>query len=365
MKNKISFIAVGQAGGNLGMIFERNGYKVLYINTSQEDLDTLSGAKFKHHIKNGEGCNKDRNKAKQALIDDFDNVSRKIQEGLETELIYVLFASGGGTGSGAGPMLAELVLNDIEDGYIKAQNVGIITIIPALNESIKSNINSYECFTELTKIEGLASTVIIDNEAGDKMALNHRFVKTFVEFLEIPNKHKSERGNIDKAEIMETLKSTGMLQILQLNSKESQTDTLLEALSKSMYPEPEKDGVMKYITISQTGNIDLQMVQRELGIPVDIFQTFNDRTTIAAFAGLSLPKQRLEFIYEKVAANKEKVLHSLNANTSMEMKAGINFLAAEQPRPVRRNPKTAESLPGDEQAKPMSRRDIMAKYLNN
>ena len=51
MKNKIAFIAVGQAGGNIGQLFERRGYTVLYINTSQEDLDTLEKAKFKYHIR--------------------------------------------------------------------------------------------------------------------------------------------------------------------------------------------------------------------------------------------------------------------------------------------------------------------------
>ena len=37
------------------------------MNTSQEDLDTLDHAKFKHHITGGEGCNKDRRKAKHGV----------------------------------------------------------------------------------------------------------------------------------------------------------------------------------------------------------------------------------------------------------------------------------------------------------
>ena len=57
MKNKIAFVAVGQAGGNIGRLFEQKGFSVLYVNTSQEDLDTLDHAKFKHHITGGEGCN--------------------------------------------------------------------------------------------------------------------------------------------------------------------------------------------------------------------------------------------------------------------------------------------------------------------
>ena len=55
MKKKISFVAVGQAAGNIGRLFEENGFSVIYVNTSQEDLDTLEKAKFKYHIPQGEG----------------------------------------------------------------------------------------------------------------------------------------------------------------------------------------------------------------------------------------------------------------------------------------------------------------------
>ena len=47
MKNKIAFVAVGQAGGNIGQLFDVRGFIVLYINTSQEDLDTLDHAREK------------------------------------------------------------------------------------------------------------------------------------------------------------------------------------------------------------------------------------------------------------------------------------------------------------------------------
>ena len=78
MKGKITFVAVGQAAGNIGRLLEREGYTVLCVNTSQEDLDTLEDVKFKYHIPKGEGCNKDRHKAKQLVIDDFDNIASEI-----------------------------------------------------------------------------------------------------------------------------------------------------------------------------------------------------------------------------------------------------------------------------------------------
>ena len=112
MKEKISFVAVGQAGGNIGQLFEKKGYSVLYINTSKEDLDTLESAKFKYHIPGGEGCNKDRRKAKQLIIDDFDNIAREIESKVKADMLFVIFASGGGTGSGAGPMLTDLLIDE-------------------------------------------------------------------------------------------------------------------------------------------------------------------------------------------------------------------------------------------------------------
>ena len=365
MKNKIGFIAVGQAAGNIGLILEQKGYKVLYINTSQEDLDTLSNAKFKHHIKDGEGCNKDRLKAKQALMDDFESISRKISEGLGAcEFVYVIFSSGGGTGSGAGPMLADLILGDMEEGLLQIQNVGIITILPALDEPIKANINSYECFSELSQIDGLASTIILDNSYGDKIVINQKFVKTFTSFLEIPNKHKSERGNIDKAEIMETLKATGMMQIIQISAKESKTDVLLEKLNKGFYPAPEGDGILRYLAISQANcQIDLNILQMNVGIPLDIFQTYNEHSTIIGLSGLTYPAIRLKQTYEKIEASRERVLQSLEANTKIELKEGINFLQeTTRSKPVKERRRLAEDN-STSKSSGTSRRDIMKKYM--
>lgn len=56
MKNKIGFIAVGQAGGNIGQQFEKRGYPVLYINTSQEDLDTLKNSKLYYKYRKNRYC---------------------------------------------------------------------------------------------------------------------------------------------------------------------------------------------------------------------------------------------------------------------------------------------------------------------
>jgi len=343
MKKKISFVAVGQAAGNIGRLFEQKGYAVLYVNTSREDLNTLEDAKFRYHIPQGEGCNKDRRKAKQLVIDDFDNIVAEIDSKVKAEMIFVIFASGGGTGSGAGPMLMDLLIDE-------GRTVGAITIIPSSEESVKSHINSYECFTELTRISGSGACFIIDNENGDKLELNTAFVDSFADFLMIPEKHKSVKGNIDKAEIMETLRAHGMSVIAQ--SKSGESADIIKAVKEGALAPLEPDRAVKYIAASLAGNARMIDLERAFGTPIDNFQTFNEEETICCMSGLTYPQTRLEAVYNKVAENEELIRQNLAATQETGLKHDVNFLTALEPA----KGKNVEK-------KPQSRRDIMSKYL--
>lgn len=343
MKNKVAFVAVGQAGGNIGQLFEQRGFNVLYVNTSQEDLDTLEKAKFKYHIPGGEGCNKDRHKAKQLIMDDFDNIAEEIETKIKSDLIFVIFASGGGTGSGAGPMLTDLLIDE-------GRTIGAITIIPSAGESIKSHINSYECFSELTEIAGTASCFILDNANGEKLHLNEEFVDAFCSFLEIPEKHKSVKGNIDKAEIIETLKAHGMAVVLRQKAQESAE--IIRAVKDNGFAPIEADRAVKYIAASLTGGVDMADIEKAVGTPIDNFQTFNDSETICCISGLTYPQSRLDIVYNKVSENRETIKKNLAATRETGMKKGVNFLDELDPVQKKSEPK-----------KPQSKRDIMSKYL--
>ncbi|MCI9448331.1 MAG: hypothetical protein HFH36_13370 [Lachnospiraceae bacterium] len=343
MKKKISFVAVGQAGGNIGQLLEEAGYSVLYVNTSQEDLDTLGNAKFRYHVPGGEGCNKDRHKAKQLIIDDFDNIAREIEAKVKADMVFVIFSSGGGTGSGAGPMLADLL---IDEGI----EVGIITIIPSLEESLKSQINSYECFSELMGVVRTAACFILDNGKGEKLGLNAAFVDSLKVFLDIPEMHKSIKGNIDKAEAMETLKAHGMAVIARDAGGDS--PGIIQALKEGPFAPMEADRAVKYMAASLSGDARMADIEKAVGVPVDNFQTFNSAETICCISGLTYPHARLEAVYGKVEGSRELVERNLAAAMECGMKKGVNFLEGME-------------LPGRKpgNSKPQSKRDIMSKYL--
>lgn len=343
MKNKIAFVAVGQAGGNIGRLFEGKGFSVLYVNTSREDLDTLDHAKFKYHISGGEGCNKDRRKAKQLIVDDFDNIASEIEAKIKADIIFIVFASGGGTGSGAGPMLADLLIDE-------GKTIGTITILPAPDESVKSHINSYECFSELTEIAGTGACFIVDNANGEKLRLNSDFVENFTAFLEIPVNHKSIKGNIDKAEIEETLKAHGMAVVVRLKARESAE--VIQAIKDNAFAPLEADRTVKYITASMSGNVNMADLEKAIGTPIDNFQTFNDEETICCISGLTYPQTRLDEVYNKVSENKELIKKNLVATHETGLKKDVNFLFDEEPEKKK-----------NEAPKPKTRRDIMSKYL--
>lgn len=342
MKNKIAFVAVGQAGGNIGRLFEGKGFSVLYVNTSREDLDTLDHAKFKYHISGGEGCNKDRRKAKQLIVDDFDNIASEIEAKIKADIIFIVFASGGGTGSGAGPMLADLLIDE-------GKTIGTITILPAPDESVKSHINSYECFSELTEIAGTGACFIVDNANGEKLSLNSDFVENFTAFLEIPVNHKSIKGNIDKAEIEETLKAHGMAVVVRLKARESAE--VIQAIKDNAFAPLEADRTVKYITALMSGNVNMADLEKAIGTPIDNFQTFNDDETICCISGLTYPQTRLDVVYNKVSENKELIKKNLAATHETGLKKDVNFLFDEEPEKKNEAPK------------PKTRRDIMSKYL--
>ena len=346
MKKSVGFITIGQAGGNLGLLFQNLGYKVLFMNTSQEDLDTLEGAKLTYHIKNGEGCNKDRDKAKNLIFEDFPAIREKISENFkEEEFIYVIFSSGGGTGSGSSPMLIELIIQQLD------KKVGAITILPNKNEPSRPFINAYECFAELEGIENICATFVLDNNSKeDKFLINKEFVELFDAFIKIPE-HRDAGGNIDAAEMKEILSTRGVAIIIKIPKSTSSTPSLLESVNKNIFAPLEGDKVIKYIGISTSAEIDMGDIKKEVGVFLDVFKGSNPNDTVAIFCGLTYPYTVLERFRKEIEDNREAITKSLTTTSETKLSGGVNFLS---------NVQSIEVKPQKEKANP---NDVFAKFM--
>lgn len=342
MKSNFLFLGIGQAGGNVCQLLEQKGYNVLCLNTSQQDLDTLE-VKHKYHINGGEGCNKDRTKSKELISNDYDNIAKLIDNFINVDNIFVVFSSGGGTGSGAGPTIAYLLTQDKPN-----VNVGVITILPAIFESYRAQSNAHFCFEELMSIEELGACFILDNKVNnDKLAINREFVKTFDTFMDIPEKDRSVFGNIDTAEIKTTLSAHNVAMLANIPNSNSTIATLLKELDNNIFAPIEKDSIVQYITLSLANknvNLDsaMQELQKSFGMPLDTFTTYNLRGyTTACISGLSYPTTRLKQIADIVKEHTPQAQKILNNTSSLKTDV-IDIFAtkrakAEKPKASRRD----------------------------
>ena len=321
MKSQVGFIAIGQGGGNIGLLFEKAGYNVLYLNTSAEDLATLEGARNVHHIKGGEGCNKDRNKAKELVEDDFDVIAEKITQALPEEYVFVIFTAGGGTGSGSSPMLIDLLIQYAE------KKVGAVCVLPSRSEQLRTFANAYECFVELEGIEGMGATFVLDNNTADadKFTINSAFFDLFDSLLRVPQ-HRSAKGNIDIAEVKELLSTRGAAIISKLPKGADGTKALIKSFKDNIFAPLEDDRVIKYIGLSAVSSIDLNAVTIETGTCLEVFQGSNPSNTVCILCGLTYPYTELGKIKEKVEENKETLAKIMTSTRQARLERGPGLI---------------------------------------
>lgn len=153
LKNDIRFIAVGAAGANVVKMLERKDYKSYYINLAKQDLDLIDSPN-KLHISNGEGASKDRNKAKAVLAESVDDVMNTLDNQITEQYIFVVYSLAGGTGSGLGTFLASVIAENPN------KKVGLVIILPSMNESLQARINTYEALSEIIEIVRLVRMLL-------------------------------------------------------------------------------------------------------------------------------------------------------------------------------------------------------------
>ena len=217
MKNSICFLGIGQAGSNIALGFERLGYNTAYLNTSKEDLDSLKYAKHKIHIRGGEGASKNRQAVLELAAESIDEILEHITSVLTQEYVMLIFSTGGGTGSGLGPVLASYLIGI-------GRKVTIATILPDEKESPKTCENSYNTCVDISNIQKLGAVFLLDNNrCDDRFSLNDVFVKDIDALLNLNN--CSRFGNIDKSEIKTMLTTPGLAMITRQSKAKSTATT--------------------------------------------------------------------------------------------------------------------------------------------
>jgi hypothetical protein len=178
----------------------------------------------------------------------------------------------------------------------------------------------------------------------DKMRVNTQFVALFCVMLSIPA-YKDVQGNIDKDEMKKMLSSYGCAIITRIPKAISSVPKLFESFKNNIFAPIELDKVITYIGISTAFRIEIDVLKKELGTFIDVFQGYNNVETICLLTGLSFPVTRMAGIKKLVDEQKERVQKNLTEVRQPKLESEINFLVDMVPK------KSAGSV-----------NDIFAKY---
>lgn len=313
----IVFIGIGGAGTNIAFCFEKLGYKTIHINSSTQDESAISGAEIIRHLKGFNGCAGNRQLAEKAIAENMNIVDEII--GLEESVIYVVFSSSGGTGSGVAPALIEMLIEETD------KTICCIVVLPDKTEDYDFHVNSYKCCQELLSIEGLGSVMFLDNNSGKKQSVNTICANMLNTFL--INNSVSELGNVDEQEKRTMIAASGSFVLSVLGSEKSNNAKVVEMLtSNNIFAPLQKDNKCEYIGIINSSNkgINKEEIINIVGTPRRTFEGYGSEQTITAISGLSFPFDHLNNI-KAIAKEKHDVRQNAIKSAPTAMLDDIDF----------------------------------------
>lgn len=323
----IGILGVGQAGANMADLAHQRGISVFAINTSQEDLDAVS---FRHNrvlIGNKGGTAKDRKLAVSEFKDFYKSVLENVKNWAITEkleVIIVSFSTGGGTGSGIGPVLCRIMSETMDNITVIA-----MPILASNSESLGSLANSIECMSQLLNLS--LPMIVVDNEKiKDKVskrrlytAINSEAIDNIQLISEINNKN-SKYGNIDKRDLLRIISTPGMISFSVIfkdlmDEKTPITEIISTSIDSSIYAPIEYDKKVSCISmIAECNDAMLERVSQTelyslLGQPLEVYEGIyapddSDSERISfILSGLSYPITRVNQMKNRVSEDKNTI----------------------------------------------------------
>jgi cell division protein FtsZ len=309
---KIKVIGVGGAGGNAvnNMIDAKlKGVKFIVANTDAQALES-SRAEVKiqlgTQLTQGLGAGANPNTGREAALESMDEIREALQD---SHMVFITAGFGGGTGTGAAPIIAEI-----------CKELGILTVAVASKPfSFEGKKRERQALDGLDKLHGITDTVIvIPNDRLRGIApKGARMMDMFIKADEIL--HHSVKGitdlimmpghvNLDFADVKATMQKAGKaLMGIGIASGENRA---IEAAEKAISHPLLEDisisgakGVLMNITSSSDLTLDemtaaSDRIHQEVGDDADIIwgQTFDEElgdemriTVIATGIGMEEP----------------------------------------------------------------------------
>lgn len=333
---KIGVIGIGNAGSQVALAAAKRGIQVFIMNTSIKDLDdSVVGKSIKaHQIGDGRGSGKDRDNAMALLKSNgaggikeiFDNPYFR-QTVMPADIVFVTFSTAGGTGSGIGPKMAEM----IHKAY--PQKVVIpYGILPKNAESVMAQANAIACVDDITKIGVpyiLSDLSFYESESQENSfkKIGEYMVETMC-VLRGDYMKMSANGMADERDTLTVISEPGYMTVHikdKINEASLANKTLQGYLIDEIKSSPacriQRDGLLQYnLVIANVSPVvddplkagDYSELNGFVGEPKATFANYAvddacyDFQVMLVTSGLTVPMDRFASAKAKIAANKEK-----------------------------------------------------------
>lgn len=340
---KVGIIGIGNAGNQVAALaLEKKQIPALAINASEKDLDTLSVKMNQIVFGDSAGSGKDRSIAKGFVKNNIKDLFREADFKSfmeEVDIVFVVNSTGGGTGSGMGPILTDI----LRGYYAKDENKVFINIgiLPTLGESVGAQRNTIEYLKEMSELGG--SFMLFDNETRSNLATNKQMdiinmeIVNMISIIRGDMSHSSPYGMIDDKDMRKIVSMPGMIFMDVLTSIFE--DTVTEDIDKMMLnhiaqescmTKVDNDKIVKrlgfiaYLTseLHEHFNENLPAIREQFGEPIEDFKHFAENTesdklnsVALIMSGLSIPDNRIRSMINRIEKVEEELRKTKKSNT--------------------------------------------------
>ena len=356
----VGIIGIGNTGNQVAELAKRElSIPVIAINSSEKDLETVSSDIPKKMITDKEGIShgagKDRGLAKKylkdsvmSLIKDTDIVS--MVSGLD--VVFIVSSTGGGTGSGTAPLMANILSATFRD--VKVIMVGVL---PVNNEALSAHVNTLEYLNELYKVLEGQTYMLYDNDKLSDLpsykimeTVNNEIVKD-INVLRCSYNYTTKFDSIDDRDMMRLISFPGRILVSRLENfnekscdNQSIEDMIIDNIKKNTHVESQRDkkvmasGIITNLSSNLTEGFDnnVPTVRDFMGDPIHAFNHIyvnEDRkqpnNVFYIMSGLTPVNDKINLINDRIQEieERQKIMEEDDALSSVELGALSNKIA--------------------------------------
>lgn len=344
----VGIIGLGNTGNQIAALAKKRlGIPVIAINSSDKDLATLPSDIPTRIIQDADGLSsgagKDRKLARKYLKD---SVLKLMQDKefidmvSDLDFVYVISSTGGGTGSGTAPVMANILTETFKD-----VKVILIGILPVNGEDYNSHVNTIQYLDELYGKLDKQTYLLYDN---DKMAhlpsyellrkVNEEVVSD-IEVMRCMYNHQTEYASIDDRDMTRLLSFPGRIMISRLEGFlekdcDNQTieDMIIDNIKKNCHVESQRDkkvmatGIITNLSESLIREFDdnVPEVRKFVGEPVHAFNHVSVNTDRKMPNNVFFIATGLTPINDKINKIKDRIEEILERQKILEEESALS-----------------------------------------